>query len=301
MKKKTQKHKKNHVKTILFFLFPALFLILGTLVYVWYQSRSIPDLDEQYQMTVLPPYTQHVLGALSNKKIETALPIRIPIFLYHYVEYVHNDPGRQNLNIPPNILTKQIETLKNAGYSFITANDLALALAGKKRLPQKIVMLTFDDGYIDFYTDVFPILQKENVAATEYVVPNFLDRPNYLFTYQLKEIARSPLVEIGAHTMDHYALAKMNTKEATYEITQSRNVLRNLLHLPIDSFAYPYGSFDADSIQIVKNAGFTNAMSTIPGIEESQENEYFLSRLRPGYRTGSVLLKFLTQNTFQAY
>ena len=284
------------LSSVLFFLV----LLMGG--YTWYQSRAIPELDEeQHEVATLPFDVRSVLGAKTSPNATPAISIRIPIFLYHYVEYVQNDPGRQKLTIPPNILTSQIETLKNDGYSFITPNDLTVALSGRKKLPQKVVMLTFDDGYMDFYTDVFPILQKEQVKAVAYIVPDFLDRPNYMFTFQLKEVAKSPLIEIGSHTMNHYALAGMDTKKATYEISQSRKVLQDMLHLSINSFAYPYGSFDLPAIQIVKDAGYTNALSVVPGIMQTQENEYFFSRLRPGYRAGQTLLDFLKQDTFKPW
>src|SRR5260221_1105491 len=287
-----KKRKQIHLSPLL----PLFILVIG--VFFWYQSRAIPAIDEEHQMTILPSAISHVLGA---KVGNTAREIRIPMLFYHYVDYVENDPGRQNLNIPPNILISQIETLKNAGYTFIFPQELSEAIVGKEKLPQKVIILSFDDGYMDFYTNVFPILQNEHVKAIAYIVPNFLDRPNYMFTFQLEEIARSPLIEIGAHTMDHYALAGMNTKEAAYEIAQSRKVLQAMLHVPIDSFAYPYGSFDLSTVQIVKATGFTNAVSVIPGVMQSMDNEYFVSRLRPGYRTVHVLLDYLQQNTFQPW
>jgi peptidoglycan/xylan/chitin deacetylase (PgdA/CDA1 family) len=154
---------------------------------------------------------------------------------------------------------------------------------------------------MDFYTDVFPILKKEQVKAVAYIVPDFLDRPNYLFTFQLKQIAKSPLVEIGAHTMDHLALKGMSREKVEYQIAQSKKQLQELLHLPINSFAYPYGSFDEQAIQLTKDAGYTNAVSTLPGIIQNQENAYYLYRLRPSYRTGTELLNFLNQTTFQAW
>jgi len=154
---------------------------------------------------------------------------------------------------------------------------------------------------MDLSTDVFPILQRENVKAVVYIVPNFLDRPGYLFTFQLKELAKSPLIEIGAHTMNHFSLSGMNAKKAINEIADSRKLLQNMLHLPINSFAYPYGSFDLATIQLVKDAGFTNAASVIPGILQTPENTYFLNRLRPGYRTGQALITYLQQDTFQPW
>lgn len=298
--KKNQSKKNLNLKFLRYFL--PILLIFGIItgLYSWYQSRAIPDLNEQNEMTTLPADVRNVLGA-NSKDNAREISIRIPILLYHYVEYVQNNPGRQNLNIPPNVLTEQIETLKNAGYTFITPNDLNFALSLKKKLPSKVVILSFDDGYSDFYTDVFPILQKEQVKAIAYIVPDFLDRPNYMFTYQLKEVAKSPLIEIGAHTMDHYALAGISSSTATYQIVQSKKILQGLVHQSINSFAYPYGSFDQETIQLVKDAGFTNAVSTIPGIVQTPGNKYFLNRLRPGYRSGQVLLDYMKQNVFQPW
>ncbi len=282
-------------------LFTSFLLLLTGGLFLVYQSRSIPDLDEQNQVTVLPKEFRYILGTKTFPGAPNEEQVKIPIFLYHYVEYVKNDPGRQKLNVPPNILVSQIETLKNAGYTFVTPNDLVDEIAGKLKLPKKLAMLSFDDGYMDFYTDVFPILKEEKVKAVAYIVPNFLDRPNYMFTFQLQEIAKSPFVEIGAHTMDHLWLKGVAKQTAEFEIAKSRIVLQDMLHLPINSFAYPYGAFDMQAVDIAMAAGFTNAVSTVPGIIQTQQNKYFFNRLRPGYRTGQTLLSFLSQDKFQPW
>ncbi len=292
-------HRRSGIRHVYIAALALAILVSGA--HFFYQSRAIPDLVEQkHEVTTLPPDVSNVLAATTNS-FRAEIPLRIPIFLYHYVEYVHDDPERAKLTTPPNVLVAEIETLKKAGYTFITPNDIADAFRLGKRLPLRSVILSFDDGYMDFYTDVFPILEKEQVKAVAYVVPNFLDRPNYMYTWELREIAKSPLVEIGAHTMDHTWLAGMNQKNATYEIAESRKTLQKLLGLPINSFAYPYGSFDLPTIQIVKDAGFTTAASTVPGIVHTRDTEYFLYRLRPGGRTGQELLNFLQQETFKPW
>ena len=276
-------------------------LILASGAYFYYESRGLPDLDEEHSVTELPHEVSRVLGTGVGPNKQQIAAIRVPVLLYHYVEYVHNDPGRQNLNIPPNVLTAQIETLKNAGYTFMTPNDLTDAILGKRKLPPKVVILSCDDGYMDFYTDVFPILKKEQVKAVAYVVPNFLNRPNYMFTFQLQDVAKSSLVEVGAHTTDHVWLAGMNKKQAANEVAQSRKTLQDMLHVSVNSLAYPYGAFDQQTIQIAKDAGFTNAVSTVPGILQTQDSQYFIYRLRPGYRTGQTLLDFLAQDSFKPW
>ena len=140
----------------------------------------IPD------VTVIPIDVQKSIANIKPVK-----QIYVPILLYHYVEYV-KDPGdsiRKSLNIIPYIFDQEVKTLKDAGYNFITPKDLADVLDDKNNLPERPVILTFDDGYRDFYTDVFPILKKYQVKAIAYIVPNFLDKPNNLSTWMLKEIS----------------------------------------------------------------------------------------------------------------
>lgn len=293
-----QKTKKSSRKLAFISLLVLLFAFLGS--FLFYQSRRIPELGEEGQATALPQEMINVLGTKIGPQVFEKQE-RVPVFLYHYIEYVKHDPGRQKLTIPPNILISQIETLKNAGYTFITPNDLMGDLLGKTKLPEKLVILTFDDGYMDFYTDVFPILQKEQVKGVAYIVPDFLNRPNYMFTFQLQEVAKSPLVEIGAHTMNHVWLKGVRKETAEYEIIQSRKTLQDMLNLSVNSFAYPYGALDQQAINIVESSGFTNAVSTIPGIIQTMQNKYFLYRLRPGYRTGQTLLKFLEQKDFKPW
>ena len=282
------------------------FLILGLVFagYLYYQSRSVPDLGEENQVTAFPNDFKEVLGVSSNLKNNKETSVHVPILLYHYVEHVKDkkDTIRQSLNIYPETLKSQIETLKNAGYIFVTPSDLGKVLDGEaENFPKKTVILSFDDGYMDFYTDVFPILKEENVKAVAYIVPNFLNRPNFMFSFQLKEVAKSPLVEIGAHTMDHYALAGMEKNKARYEIAESRKVLQKELGLPINSFAYPYGSFDKQAIELVREAGFIDAVSTIPDINNTNQTRFYLYRLRAGGRTGQSLLDFLNQKAFKPW
>ncbi len=238
-------------------------------------------------------------GAKENTKlpvITTPNSFRIPILMYHYVEYV-KDPGdtiRISLNILPSVFDLQVKTLKDAGYTFMTQSEIPDLFSGKAILPAKPVILTFDDGYRGFYTDVFPILKKYQVKAVAYIVPGFLDRPNNLTYAQLHEIASSGLVEIAAHTIDHSYLKGLDAKRVRFEVMQSKVVLEQELGIPIVSFAYPYGAFDPTTVQIVKEAGFSSATAILPGDLITKDNLFFLSRTRPGARTGQDLLDLLS-------
>ncbi len=236
-------------------------------------------------------------------KTPATTTFRVPILLYHYVEYVKDtkDTIRQSLNINPYVFEKQIKTLKNDGYTFMTAGELGEVLNGTRNLPQKPVLLTFDDGHWDLETDVLPILKKYNVRATAYIVPGFIGGSDSLTKEQLINVVKSNLVEIGSHTVHHVWLKDLLSPVTSYEIGESKKMLEKEYGVHVVSFAYPYGAFDAQAVKTVKEAGFTNAVSTLPGIAQSDANQYFLYRLRPGGRTGQLFLEWLRQNIFNAY
>lgn len=285
VRKKSHQYFNPIILVILCLLFSVLIIIYKYSNF----NKVIPDVVE------IPPEVQ--------KSIENTKPtkqIYVPILLYHYVEYV-KDPGdtiRKSLNIIPAVFDVEVKTLKDAGYTFLTPKDLADVLDDKKELPQKPVILSFDDGYRDFYTDVFPILRKYNAKAIVYIVPNFLNKPNNMDTWMLKEIVKSGLVEIGAHTMDHSYLAGLPKKRVEYEVAESKKYLEKTLGIQVVSFAYPYGAFDNQAIDIVKNAGFRTAVTTIHGNLVMDTNRYFIYRLRPGARVGESLIKFVEEKSF---
>lgn len=269
------------------------------------QAQDTGDMSEDdLSMYKIP---NDVLAAINESK-ETDRPVlgiradgptfHIPILMYHYVEHVKDagDKIRISLNTVPEILDRQIKTMVDAGYNFITPSDLADILDGIKQLPQKPVMLTFDDGYRDFYTDAFPILKKYNIRAVNYVVSGFLNKPNNLTENQLKEIAKSGLVEIGAHTVNHLALKRISAPRLTKEVGLSRVQLEEEIGQPVTAFAYPYGSYDINAVQAVKQAGYRTAVSTVPGSSVNNSVRYLAFRLRPGAATGQNLINLLEKN-----
>ena len=241
-----------------------------------------------------------------KKQLNDASPsatFRVPILMYHYVENIQNpkDKLRVELNVPPAVFEQQVVTLKDAGYTFMTAKELGEVLDGKMALPEKPILLTFDDGHWDFETDVLPILEKYHIKATSYVISGFIGGSDFMTPQELQEVINSGLVDVGAHTVHHLSLARLPLNTVENEVDQSKTWLEQNYHIKVVSFAYPNGSFDQQAIQVVKADGFSTAVSTVPGIAQNQTNRFFLDRLRPGYRTGQTLLTWLSQNYFAAY
>lgn len=267
------------------------------------KSAVNPENEDALSMYKVP---SDVLAAVAKAK-STNLPVlgiradvpgyKIPVLMYHYVENVKDkgDTIRISLNTPPYVLDNEIKTLKDAGFTFINASDLADILDGIKDPPNKPVVLTFDDGYRDFYTDAFPILKKYNVKAVEFVVSGFLNGPNYLTTSQLMEISKNDLIEIGDHTLNHVALAALPPSTVLRQIVGGKIQLETMLGIPITTFAYPYGSFDLSTIQLAKSVGFRTAFSTVSGTEVENYDRFYVNRLRPGGRVGQALLDLITK------
>lgn len=297
MPRKKTKNKKN-LRSI---TFRHLVLLIGGLSVITY----IAVVNFPYYLFASHrniPETKHNIQTDIPKEVKSAHPFasssatfKIPILMYHYIEYVQDrkDTIRQSLNIEPFVFEEQIKTLKDNNFTIMTMSEVADVLDGISPLPAKPVVLTFDDGYRDFYTDAFPVLKKYNVKATVYVVPGFFDQPNYMYTWQVKELAKASFIELGAHTMHHVYLKDMAPIFAKPEIEQSKYKLEDLIHKPVVSFAYPYGAFDNSSIELSRMAKFRTAVSTIGGITASDSNRFFLFRIRPGYMTGITLVNYL--------
>ena len=160
---------------------------------------------------------------------------------------------------------------------------------------KKPVIITFDDGYRDFFTDAFPLLKKYDMRATIYVVSDFLDKPNYLTTDMLKQIATDSagLITIGAHTRRHVSLPLLSKDVAWEEIYGSKTGLETLLKIPVKHFSYPYGSYNQEVEDLVSRAGFATATTTVPGTTHTGSEIFSLSRVRPGNYAGDKFLYHL--------
>lgn len=218
----------------------------------------------------------------------SANTVRIPMVMYHYIEFVDRDKdsAKANLATSPYILEKQVASLAAANYNFLFVKEIPEMLAQKSPVPPRPVVLTFDDGYEDFYFNALPILKKYHARGTLYVMANFINRPGYLSLEELQAIRDSGVVEIASHTLDHTYLKEIKTEVVKKEIQESKTKLESLLGIGIFSFAYPWGAFSKDTLMMVRAAGYTSAVSVIPGVNQSQENQFYLFRIRPGYLAG---------------
>jgi len=192
--------------------------------------------------------------------------VRVPILEYHYVR-VNPDPRDRlgfNLSVTPADFAEQMDWLRASGYHAIDLADLRAYFTERTPLPARPVVLTFDDGYDDFYTAAFPVLQTHGFKAVSYVVPGFLDHPRYMTTEQVRAVDEGG-VEVAAHTMHHVDLTKASPAQLALEVQGSRSALEQIVGHPVLDFCYPSGKFDAAVVAEVQRAGFQSATTEQPG------------------------------------
>ncbi len=207
--------------------------------------------------------------------------INVPIITYHYIR-VNPDPYDRMgfaLSVTPADFAAQMDWLARNEYHPITTEDLYLYLQHTRGLPSKPVILTFDDGYADFYATALPILLSHDFKAVAYVVSGFVGQPGYMTSEQIREADRSG-IEIGSHTVSHANLATRSAAEVERQLTASKQFLEHVTGHPVVSFCYPSGRFTASVASQVAAAGYHSATTTRFGYSHTLGDRYFWTRLR---------------------
>jgi len=230
-----------------------------------------------------------------EKKASVSATLKIPIIMYHYVEHIKDveDLVKKRLDINPDLFEGHLKALKEASYKTYFVREIPDILEGKIEYSSHSAVLTFDDGYEDFYTVVFPLLKKYQMKATIYIIVDFIGRRGFMNEKEIKEVLDSGLVELGSHTLDHLYLKLTPETVARKQIFESKKVLEEKFKVKVETFAYPYGAFSEKTIDLVKEAGYKAAVSVIPSMIQSKENLFYLSRIRPGIFTPKTIIKVI--------
>ena len=220
----------------------------------------------------------------------------VPILMYHYVrpDPGPDDPVGQGLSVSPELFAAHLAYLAEQGYTTLTMAELADAWQGRRSLPSKPIVLTFDDGYRDFYTNAWPILEQFGFSATVYVFDAVIDQPDYLTREMILELDASGTIDFGSHTIYHNDLPGLSDRDAEEEIIGSKRVLEELLGHPVRTFCYPHGSYSERDVALVKAGGYALAVTTEWGHAEPSMEPELLPRIRMwGWTTTEELASWL--------
>ena len=199
---------------------------------------------------------------------------KILVLNYHQIQN-----KSASLSIPPADFDAQMSYLVSHGYTSITPAELYSGLNGELELPKKPVLITFDDGYADNYTNAFPILKYYGMKATIFIIPAFVGvYSNYLTWDEILEMQDGG-INFESHTMHHYKLEELPDDEIRSELLNSKTILEEHLGKPVEFLAYPTGTYNLHIAGIAKEVGYKGAYTIKYGQVDLGSNFYALERV----------------------
>ena len=233
--------------------------------------------------------------------------VRVPIVMYHSIGY-SSDP----YTITPESFEQHLKAILDNGYTPVSFQELIKYVDNDQNLPDKPMVITFDDGYTDNYSLAFPLLKKYNCKATIFAIGSSVGKATYKetenpinphFDYNMaREMNLSKLVSVQSHTHDMHQAAQYEQGERVREnimplkdesfmeyirtlredLTESKTKLEGQIGAPVIALAYPSGRYNALSEAMVRNLGFRVTVSTTIGTnyikKYDKESLYRLNR-----------------------
>lgn len=190
--------------------------------------------------------------------------IRIPVLMYHYIRDYSNpkDKTGEGLSVSSSVFDQEMGYLASNGYTPISLDTMYAIFNHQAASPAKPVVLTFDDGYIDFYANAYTILKKYGFHATSFVITGFVGQPAYLSWNNIKEMQASGLITFESHTVHHTYLSGVSFQTMLKELQDSKAILQSQTGYPVNFVAYPFGGSNYTVWSAAKKAGYVGGLGT---------------------------------------
>jgi peptidoglycan/xylan/chitin deacetylase (PgdA/CDA1 family) len=222
----------------------------------------------------------------------------IAILAYHSLDH-----SRSVLSTSPGTFAEQMKVLRDAGVMVVSLGDLADDMRAFSNR-ENVVALTFDDGFRNVYEHALPILQSYGFPATIFLVTDYCEKTNswpgqtvtiegesLLAWREIQEMSRAG-ISFGSHTRTHPDLRKLSIEEAEEELASSKKAIADATGLPVDTFAYPYGAYDA-ALRNLARQHFRLACSTHLGFVKRNSDLFALERIEMYYFQSLLLFRHL--------
>lgn len=207
------------------------------------------------------------------------LKAKVPILIYHHIRTVRESDSQnaKQFIVSPDVFEQQLTYLKENGFTSISFDNLSSFFDGEFSMPEKPVIISFDDGVINQYENALPRLEKYGFTATFFLFTNPIDKnDNYFNWEQIREMDEKGM-EFGIHGWYHLYLHKEKDEEVlNREIVKSKAYLEEGIGLEITAFSYPFGTYLPETIERLKNAGFNTARDIINGKTHTKEDLFTL-------------------------
>lgn len=235
----------------------------------------------------------------------------LPVLMYHKIGRAPASSKYKKLWVTPEKFARHMDYLKKHGYTFISFTELAYSIKTGESLPENPVLVTFDDGYRNNYTEAWKILKDKGGKGNIFLVYNTVgkhdawqnpaDEPwEPMLTWEeIRAMQESGIMDFGSHTMNHPALPHLAPETAAWELRESKKRLGDRLGREVTCFAYPYGAGALDKAmrRLVKEAGYICDFGIRQGITPMPWQKEDLALKRLLIRGDDTMLDFHLQLT----
>ncbi len=212
-----------------------------------------------------------------------ARTIEVPLLMYHYISPLpaNADAIRQDLTIEPTMFARHLDRIQALGYQTVTIRSLVQHLNTGVPLPEKPIVLTFDDGYVDHYVHALPALLDRDMVGTFFIVSDFPDSGNrdYMDWSMVRIVARAGM-EVESHARWHKALTNRTEAYLRDQAESSVHTFQQELGYRPRIISYPSGKFSAETIRVYRDTGYWAGITTLPGNDHHSDDLFRLRRVR---------------------
>ena len=215
------------------------------------------------------------------------------------------------ISCPPAVFRHGMAMLHAHGYRTVRLSEAVSALRQRRPFPDRAFVLTFDDGFHSVYTEAFPVLQRYQMSATVFLTvgpardvapgarrPPFEGR-TMLSWSEIREMQRGG-VDVGAHTLTHPDLTRLRAEEIDVEVAGAKDRIEAALGASVESFAYPFGRYDAQSHSIAQRH-FTCACADTLGLLSARSDPFAMERVDAYYLRTRRLFGLMPTGAFPWY
>ena len=239
--------------------------------------------------------------------MNTTQTAKIPILTYHSI-----DERGSVISTRPQTFRRQMKFLSEADFNVVSLKTLGKNFLENVPLPPKTLVLTFDDGFQNFYSEAFPVLNEYNFTATVFLITDYcgkyndwsgnlptLERSKLMEWSEIKELNNNG-IEFAAHSITHPDLTRISVEAARREIVESKTTIEERLGREVTDFAYPYGSYNAPVKRITQEY-FRTACSANLGKVQPDDDIFALKRLDAYYLSGERVFRSIMSESFDWY
>lgn len=236
------------------------------------------------QATLPLPPTFMPVGALDFTDVATSTQesfVRVPVLLYHHIAEPPSENGA-DLFVSPEVFEEQIAYLLENSYQTVDFYQISDALTGGQALPEKPILLTFDDGYLDAYETAFPLLKEAGFIATFFIVTDSVEQQGLMTWAMIEEMAEAGM-RMEPHGRTPESLPDSDPEYLLWQVSGSQTTLATHLGYTPRYFAYPNGAYDDAAIQVLQELDFKGALTTIQDDILTLNGRYEWPRLYVSY------------------